>query len=139
MHTKFKKIALKKVGAAKPISWITHILFLIIGIWAGIIVLDTATFILFTLTIHLGVDLLESNAIKSAVCLIILIVASFIFYIEGQIIWSTAILLSIGSYLGGYLGSKLAMSEKSRVWLFRLLISVIIFEIISMLYSNIST
>ena len=130
--TKFKKITVKENQNKKPITWITFIIFSLIGVWAGIIVLDTATFILFALSLHLGIDLLKSNAIKSAVCLILLIVSSFIFYVKGQIDWEAGLILSVGSFFGGYLGSKLAISENSRVWIFRILISVLLFELITM-------
>jgi hypothetical protein len=42
----------------------------VLGLWGGIIVLDTARFILFSLMIHLGIDFIEANAMKSALCLI---------------------------------------------------------------------
>lgn len=134
--TKYKKITVRENQKNKSINWLTFIIFSFIGIWAGIIVLDTATFILFALSLHLGIDLLKSNAIKSAVCLIILIVSSLIFYEEGQIDWQAGFLLSIGSFWGGYLGSKLAISESSRVWIFRILISVILFEMMTLVYTR---
>jgi len=134
--TKYKKITVRENQKNKSINWLTFIIFSFIGIWAGILVLDTATFILFALSLHLGVDLLRSNAIKSAVCLIILIVSSMIFYEEGQIDWQAGFLLSIGSFWGGYLGSKLAISESSRVWIFRILISVILFEMMTLVYTR---
>jgi uncharacterized membrane protein YfcA len=135
--TKFKKLTLKETNKSKPITLLTLLIFLLIGVWAGVIVLDTATFILFALTLNLGIDLLKSNAIKSAVCLIILITSSIIFYVEGQIDWGIGIILSIGSFVGGYLGSKLAISDNSRVWLFRILISVLLLEIITMAFNDI--
>jgi hypothetical protein len=134
--TKYKKITVRENQKNKSINWLTFIIFSFIGIWAGILVLDTATFILFALSLHLGIDLLKSNAIKSAVCLIILIVSSMIFYEEGQIDWQAGFLLSIGSFWGGYLGSKLAISESSRVWIFRILISVILFEMMTLVYTR---
>jgi len=134
--TKYKRITVRENQKNKSINWLTFIIFSFIGIWAGILVLDTATFILFALSLHLGVDLLRSNAIKSAVCLIILIVSSMIFYEEGQIDWQAGFLLSIGSFWGGYLGSKLAISESSRVWIFRILISVIFFEMMTLVYTR---
>ncbi len=134
--TKYKKITVRENQKNKSINWLTFIIFSFIGIWAGIIVLDTATFILFALSLHLGIDLLKSNAIKSAVCLIILIVSSLIFFVKGQIDWEAGFLLSIGSFWGGYLGSKLAISESSRIWIFRILMSVILFEMMTLVYTR---
>jgi hypothetical protein len=134
--TKYKKITVRENQKNKSINWLTFIIFSFIGIWAGIIVLDTATFILFALSLHLGIDLLKSNAIKSAVCLIILIVSSLIFFVKGQIDWEAGFLLSIGSFWGGYLGSKLAISESSRIWIFRILISVLLFEMMTLAYNR---
>jgi uncharacterized membrane protein YfcA len=132
--TKFKNIATPKLSINKPVNWKTYLLFFFIGIWAGMIVLDTASFILFTLTLHLGYDLIKANAIKSALCLIISFVSLIVFEYEGMLDWKVGLIISIGSLLGGFIGSKFAISENSRVWLFRILLSVISFEILSFIY-----
>jgi uncharacterized membrane protein YfcA len=130
--TKFKQIVTQEIKNKQPITPITFLLFFLIGIWAGVIVLDTATFILFSLTLHLGIDLIKSNAIKSAVSLILLIVSSLIFIYKGQINWNAAIFLSIGSFFGGYFGSKLAISENSRALIYKALISILVIELITL-------
>jgi uncharacterized membrane protein YfcA len=130
--TKFKQIVTQETKNKQPITPITFLLFFLIGIWAGVIVLDTATFILFSLTLHLGIDLIKSNAIKSAVSLILLIVSSLIFIYKGQINWNAAIFLSIGSFFGGYFGSKLAISENSRALIYKALISILVIELITL-------
>lgn len=134
--TKFKQLITQETTNKRPITPITFLLFFLIGIWAGVIVLDTATFILFSLTLHLGIDLVKSNAIKSAVSLILLIVSSLIFIYKGQINWNAAIFLSIGSFFGGYFGSKLAISENSRSLIYKALISILVIELISLSFDG---
>jgi len=46
----------------------------VLGLWGGIIVLDTVAFILFSLMLHLGIDFIEANAMKSASSLIYFVV-----------------------------------------------------------------
>ncbi len=136
--TKFKKVTFHQPSGIIAISRSTYLIFLIIGVWGGLIVLDTATFILLALTLNMGMDLIKANAMKSALCLIFVLVSLLFFDAGGMINWKAGLMVSVGSYVGGYIGSKLAIAEKSRIWLFRLLITVIFIEIISMIYKIIT-
>jgi uncharacterized membrane protein YfcA len=107
-----------------------------LGLWGGIIVLDTATFILFSLLLHLGLDFIEANAIKSALCLIFSFVSMCLFAVNGDINWFFGGCLAVGSFFGGYVGSKFAAKESSRKWVFILLITILSIEILSLIYKN---
>jgi hypothetical protein len=50
-------------------------------------VLDTATFILSSLMLHLGIDFIEDNAMKSALCLIFSFVSLCLFAFNGDVNW----------------------------------------------------
>jgi uncharacterized membrane protein YfcA len=132
--TKFKKLTFKRDKPLGKITPFTHLFFLFTGVWGGLIVLDTATFILFILTLNLSMDIIEANAMKSALCLILSLISLIIFGFSGEINWIAGLTISVGSLLGGYFGSKFAISEKSRIWIFRLLISAIGLELLSMTY-----
>jgi len=66
----------------------------VLGLWGRIIELDTATFISFSLIINLGIDFIEANAMKSALCLI------FCFFaLNDDNNWIYGGTLAVGSFL----------------------------------------
>jgi len=134
---KFKNITIKKVTHPAKITIITYVLFCVVGVWGGLIVLDTATFILFSLLLHLGIDFIEANAIKSALCLIFSFVSLCLFAFNGDVNWFLGGCLAVGSFFGGYIGSKFASKEKSRIWAFVLLITLLSVEILLLIYKSI--
>jgi uncharacterized membrane protein YfcA len=117
----------------QPIRLQTIIIAFIIGIWAGIIVLDSAIFVLFLLVISLKYELLQANAIKSFLILVIGFVSLCIFLYNGRIDWTAGIILSGGSIIGSYVGSRFAMQESSRIWVFRMIKFILVFELVSVL------
>jgi uncharacterized membrane protein YfcA len=133
---KFKNLTVKKVSRPNQITIVTYLLFVLLGLWGGIIVLDTATFILFSLLLHLGIDYIESNAMKSALCLIFSFVSLCLFAFNGEVNWVLGGCLAAGSFLGGYVGSKFASKESSRVWAFALLIALLSGEILLLIYKS---
>jgi uncharacterized membrane protein YfcA len=133
---KFKNLTIKKVSQPHKITIVTYLLFCLLGLWGGIIVLDTATFILFSLLLHLGIDFIKANAMKSALCLIFSFVSLCLFAFNGHVNWVLGGCLAVGSYLGGYIGSKFASKESSRVWSFALLIALLSIEILLLIYKS---
>jgi uncharacterized membrane protein YfcA len=117
----------------QPIRLQTLIIAFIIGIWAGIVVLDSAIFVLFLLVISLKYELLQANAIKSFLILVIGFVSLCIFLYNGRIDWPAGIVLSVGSIIGSYVGSRFAMQESSRIWVFRIIKFILVFELVSLL------
>jgi uncharacterized membrane protein YfcA len=133
---KFKHLTIKKVSSHSKITIVTYLLFCLLGLWGGIIVLDTATFILLSLLLHLGIDFIEANAMKSALCLIFSFVSLCLFAFNGHVNWFFGGCLAVGSFLGGYVGSKFASMETSRVWAFAILITLLSIEIILLIYKS---
>jgi uncharacterized membrane protein YfcA len=117
----------------QPIRLQTIIISFIIGIWAGIIVLDSAIFVLFLLVISLKYELLQANAIKSFLILVIGFVSLCIFLYNGRIDWPAGIILSVGSIIGSYVGSRFSMQESSRIWVFRIIKFILVLELVSLL------
>ena len=114
------------------ISIKNHIVFFLIGIWAGLIVLDSAILILFELILGCGFDLSKANPIKNFFLIIISFVSLLIFALNDLINWEIGLVMSIGSFFGGYWGSKIAHMENVKKWIYRILIGIIIFEIITL-------
>lgn len=116
----------------KKISIKNHICFFLIGVWAGLIVLDSAILILFELILGCGFDLTKANPIKNFFLLIISMISLLIFAVHQSINWEVGIMLSIGSFAGGYWGSKLSHHEGIKKWIYRLLIAIITIELITL-------
>jgi uncharacterized membrane protein YfcA len=114
------------------ISIKNYIVFFLIGIWAGVIVLDSAILILFELILGCGFDLSKANPIKNFFLIIISFVSLLIFAFNGLINWEIGLIMSVGSFLGGYWGSKIAHLEYVKKWIYRILIGIIVFEIITL-------
>jgi uncharacterized membrane protein YfcA len=134
---KFKNLSIKKFKPAAKITIFSYLLFFVLGLWGGIIVLDTATFILFSLMLHLGIDFIEANAIKSALCLMFSSISLCLFALNGDINWFYGVSLAVGSFIGGHVGSIFASKENSRKWVFVLLIAILSIEIILLAIKNI--
>jgi uncharacterized membrane protein YfcA len=110
----------------------SHAVFFLIGIWAGLIVLDSAILILFELILACGFDLTKANPIKNFLLIIISFVSLLIFAFNGLLNWEIGLVLSIGSFFGGYWGSKIAHLEVVKKWIYRILIGIIVCEIITL-------
>jgi uncharacterized membrane protein YfcA len=114
------------------ISIKSYFIFFLIGIWAGLIVLDSAILILFELILACGFDLTKANPIKNFLLIIISLVSLLIFAFNGIINWEIGLVMSVGSFFGGYWGSKIAHLENVKKWVYRILIFIIVFEIITL-------
>lgn len=55
-----------------------------------------------------------------------------IFAFNHSVNWEMGCVLSIGSFAGGYWGSKLAHLEGVKKWIYRILMFIITFEIITL-------
>jgi uncharacterized membrane protein YfcA len=133
---KFKNFAIKNVSLPNKATITTYLLFLLLGLWGGIIVLDTATFILFSLLFHLGIDFIKANAMKSALCLIFSFVSLCLFAFDDDVNWFDGGWLAVGSFFGGYVGSKFASKESSRIWTFALLLTLLSLEILMLIIKS---
>lgn len=113
---------------------LTAAVFVPIGLWAGFIVLDSATYMLLGLVVVIGYDLIRANGIKSLFLLWVSLASLLVFYVEGEINWRVGLWLSVGSIVGAWVGGLLATKEWAKVWVFRLLIVVILAEIVQLLH-----
>ena len=111
---------------------VTHISLLLmfgVGIWGGLIVLDIGTFILFALVLYQNNDIQKANGLKAVLGLAIGIVSTSYFGFKGRIDWEYGVILSAGSILGSYIGSRFALQLRSRVWIYRIILGVIMIEL----------
>ena len=109
-------------------------LLFLVGIWAGLIVLDSYTYLLLTLVLAVGYDLVGANALKAITGLGFSIATIVWFAGRAEIAWLAGGIMSLGSIVGAWAGAKLAARERSKVWVFRVLVITILGEIVHMLW-----
>jgi len=105
------------------------LIFFAIGLWLGFIVLDGATYLLLALTLAVGLNLVQANAIKSAVLVPTTFVAMIMFAYKGSIDWDIGLFMGAGSVAGGMLGAKVATAARAKRYVFALLVVVIAAEL----------
>ena len=95
-------------------TWLTSLVFLAVGIYAGAIQAGVGIILLLILA-RAGYDLVTANALKTLVILGVTATAVPIFIAKGQVEWWPAIVLSAGMAIGGYAGAKFAVEGGERV------------------------
>jgi uncharacterized membrane protein YfcA len=108
----------------------TIALLFVVGIWTGFIVLDSGTYMLLVLVLAAGLTLVEANAIKNFATLITTTVAMLVFVQHQSIDWTLGGIMGLGSFAGGLLGARIAVSGQARRWIVGVLVVVIAGELI---------
>jgi uncharacterized membrane protein YfcA len=111
------------------LAWKHYIYFFLVGVWFGFIVLDASVFFLLLLVLAVGYDLKEANAVKSLIAFLGAAASLVIFTEKAEVNWYYGLLMTAGSLPGSWLGAVLATKEWVKVWVYRLLIVAISFEI----------
>ena len=94
--------------------WVSMLVFFGVGLYAGAIQAGVGLVLLMILA-RAGHDLVSANLIKSYVVIGVSILACAIFIVQGQVEWGPALVLSVGSGLGGYIGANIAVEGGERV------------------------
>jgi uncharacterized membrane protein YfcA len=106
-------------------GWQQLLLIGAVGVWAGFIVLDSATYFLFTLVLAVGYSVVHANAMKIAIMVVTAPIALGLFLSRGDILWWPAIALSVGAVAGSLGAAKLSMHRAAATWMFRVLVVVV--------------
>lgn len=88
------------------------ILFLAIGFYGGFIQVSFTYLVMATLVLRVGNTLVQSDALKIFLNLLITIVALGIFIYHGQINWLYGICMGFGGLIGGFIGTRFAIRWK---------------------------
>jgi uncharacterized membrane protein YfcA len=109
-------------------------LLFLVGIWAGLIVLDSYTYLLLTLVLAVGYDLVGANAMKAVAGVGFAVAAIAWFAQRAEVEWVAGVVTSVGAITGAWLGAQLAASKRSKVWVFRVLVVTIVGEIVHLVW-----
>jgi uncharacterized membrane protein YfcA len=122
-------------GPPRHLGLIQAAVLFAVGIWAGFIVLDSATYLLLALVLGLNIDLRQANAYKALSLLGIALLSVVVFWEHHQLHLGAGALLAVGNVLGSWLGTRCAVLKGSEVWVYRLLVSIISLELLKLGYS----
>ena len=95
----------------KKIGWKQIVLFFFIGVYGGFIQLGIGYFLIASIVLGLGYDLVKTNAIKVFIVLLYTPFTLFIFVWNNQVNWAYGLILTIGTFFGAFIASRLAVKK----------------------------
>lgn len=101
------------------------IAFFFVGLYGGFIQVGVGFIIILTLSLITGMSLIKVNAIKSFVIAAYIVASLIVFMMNVNIEWGLAIVLSLGSSIGAYIGSNFSVSKGDKYIRIIIIISVI--------------
>jgi len=122
------------VLAGQRRSIVLQLCIAVVGLWTGLIVLDAATYLLVSLALIGGLSLQQASAVKVVLVGFSTVISLIVFIHGGEVDWQMAVPLMPGSALGGWLGASLALGPQARLWIYRLLLLALSFEMALMVW-----
>ena len=127
-------LAVEPAGDALVITPRLHLAMAGVGFWTGLIVLDAATYLLVSLVLIGRVALQQANAMKAVLIGLATVVSVMVFVQGGEVDWGAALPLVLGSAVGGWAGATLALGPKAKLWIYRLLVTALAYEVAWMVW-----
>jgi len=98
----------------KPISWKQFALFFAIGIYGGFIQVGVGYFLLASLVLGAGYDLVKANAAKVLIVGMYMIFSIVIYIYHDLVNYTMGFTLAIGTVIGALIASKLAVKKGAK-------------------------
>ena len=89
--------------------WLQVIIFFFVGIYGGFIQAGVGFFLLTSLVLASGFELVKANSLKLFVILLYTPIALLIFFLQDQVHLWMGLLLAAGNMIGAWLGTKIAV------------------------------
>ncbi len=106
---------------------VTMVLFAV-GLWAGLIVLDSGIYLLGALVLVAHYPIRVANAIKALGIGLVALLSVIVFSIRGEIDWLWAIPLSVGGIIGSLIGTRFSLGPNAAKWVYWMLVFVLAVE-----------
>jgi len=90
--------------------FVHFLVFFFTGFYGGFIQAGVGFFLLASLVIGYGNDLISANALKAFFTLLLSVVALLVFMVHGKVDYGTGLIMAAGSTVGAWLGTKMAVS-----------------------------
>ncbi|MBI9099159.1 MAG: sulfite exporter TauE/SafE family protein [Spirochaetaceae bacterium] len=100
------------------------IAFFFVGIYGGFIQAGVGFIIIAVFSLLSGTTLVRTNSMKVFIVMIYTIPSLLVFILNGQVQWSTGIVLAVGNSLGAWIGTNFTVSKGDR-WI-RIILSLTI-------------
>jgi uncharacterized membrane protein YfcA len=94
--------------------WLTLVVFFGLGIYGGAVQAGIGIILLLVLS-RTGFDLVTANGVKTLLILVITLIAVPVFIINDQVRWLQALVLSVGTGVGGFVGANVAVAGGERL------------------------
>jgi uncharacterized protein len=111
------------------IKWWQMLIFFAVGFYGGFIQVGVGYFLLMSLVLGVGYDLVKANAVKNLIVFFYAIFALLVFMINGQVNYLYGIILSGGSIIGALIASYLAV-KKGAVFIRAIIVLSVILTIL---------
>ena len=96
---------------SQKIKWWQLVIFFFIGFYGGFIQVGVGYFLLMSLVLGIGYDLVKANAVKNLIVFFYAIFALLVFIIDGKVNYLYGLILSAGSIIGALIASYLAVKK----------------------------
>ncbi len=93
------------------IKWWQLVIFFVVGFYGGFIQVGVGYFLLMSLVLGVGYDLVKANAVKNLIVFFYAIFALLVFVIDGKVNYLYGLILSAGSIIGALIASHLAVKK----------------------------
>ncbi len=95
----------------RPLNWKVYLVFFLIGIYGGFIHMGVGYFLLASIVLGAGFDLVKANAVKVFIVLAYAPFTLLVFLYYGQINWLYGLVLAIGNVVGALVASRMAVKR----------------------------
>jgi uncharacterized membrane protein YfcA len=95
----------------RKLTWWQLVIFFFVGFYGGFIQVGVGYFMLMSLVLGVGYDLVKANAVKNLLVFFYAIFALLVFMINGEVNYLYGLILSVGSIIGALLASILAVKK----------------------------
>ena len=96
---------------SRPLRWWQLVIFFCVGFYGGFIQVGVGYFLLMSLVLGVGYDLVKANAVKNLIVFLYAIFALLVFVIDGKVNYLYGLILSAGSVVGALIASYLAVKK----------------------------
>lgn len=88
--------------------------FALVSLYGCIVQVGVGFVQIFSLTRYTGMDAIHVNALKNSLTSIFLIISTAVLAYNGKVNWPVAIVMSVGAWFGGYIGSSLQRKKGNK-------------------------
>ncbi|MGE5424392.1 MAG: sulfite exporter TauE/SafE family protein [Syntrophothermus sp.] len=99
------------VRLSQPLKWWQFLIFFVVGFYGGFIQVGIGYFLLMSLVLGIGYDLVKANAVKNLIVFFYAIFALLVFILDGKVNYLYGLVLSVGSIIGALIASHLAIKK----------------------------